>query len=46
MWGGVLIGLEGMKFSGSINNIGKKRVKNIQTINIITNPKKSFLEKY
>jgi hypothetical protein len=45
MWAGVLMGLEVIKFSGSINKFGKNKVKNNQTINILTNPIPSFIEK-
>jgi hypothetical protein len=42
----VLIGLDVIKFSGSINKLGKKNTKNIQTKNIRINPIKSLEEKY
>lgn len=46
MWEGVTNGLALIKFSGSINKLGKKKTKKPNTPHIIKNPAKSLIVKY
>jgi hypothetical protein len=43
---GVIIGLAGIKFSGSLNILGFIKFNNIYIIKVIINPIKSLVVKY
>lgn len=46
MWGGVTIGLAGVKLSGSPRRLGEKRASVVRPTNNTANPKRSLYEKY